>query len=63
LRHADFNVKLREHGAQKKVTVQKICKVCRDERDVREVLDEIWQNPSRTIEVITETIVKNTSFV
>jgi len=56
-------VKLREHGAQKKVTVQKICKVCRDERDVREVLDEIWQNPSRTIEVITETIVKNTSFV
>lgn len=33
--------KLREHGVDKKVTVQKICRVCKDEKDVRVVLDEI----------------------
>ena len=35
LRPADFNSKLREHGVDKKVTVQKICRICKDEKDVR----------------------------
>lgn len=47
LRPADFNSKLREHGVEKKVTVQKICRVCKDEKDVRVVLDEIWNKPSK----------------
>jgi hypothetical protein len=41
LRPSDFNSKLRGQGVGRKVTVQKICRVCKDERDVRSVLDEI----------------------
>jgi len=50
LRLADFNKKLREHGVPKEVTVQKICKACRDEKQVREILDEIWKTPEQAKE-------------
>lgn len=56
LRPADFNVKLREHGVAKKVTVQKICRACRDEKGVRFALDEIWQNPSKAQKALVETL-------
>jgi len=59
LRPADFNAKLRERGVDKKVTVQKICRACRDEKDVRAVLDEIWKDPSKTHEVLTEILDRN----
>jgi len=59
LRPADFNSKLREHGVDKKVTVQKICRVCKDEKDVRTVLDEIWQNRSKAQEALVETLDRN----
>lgn len=59
LRPADFNCKLREHGVEKKVTVQKICKACRDEKDVRIVLDEVWQNPVKTQDILSETLCRN----
>ena len=61
LRPADFNSKLREHGVDRKVTVQKICRVCKDEKDVRFALDEIWQNPLKTQEVLLETLTRNQS--
>ena len=59
LRPADFNSKLRERGVEKKVTVQKICRVCRDEKDVRSVLDEIWLNPSKVQKTLDETLDRN----
>ena len=42
LRPADFNEKLHEQGTEKKVTVQKICKACRNEKQVREAMESIW---------------------
>ena len=54
LRPADFNSKLRERGIDKKMTVQKICRVGRDEKDVRAVLDDVWQNPSKAQEILGE---------
>jgi hypothetical protein len=59
LRPADFNEKLREHEADKVFTVQKVCRVCKDENDVRSILDAVWNEPSNTQEAIKETIVKN----
>jgi len=59
LRPADFNSKLREHGVDKKVTVQKICRVCKDEKDVRFVLDEVWQNPLKAKEILVKTLDQN----
>jgi len=61
LKPADFNGKLREHGVDKRVTVQKICKVCKDEKDVRALLNEIWPNPSKAQEVLSEIASKNQS--
>ncbi|MEO9294474.1 MAG: hypothetical protein ABI347_02610 [Nitrososphaera sp.] len=45
LRASNFNEKLRDKGVSKDVTVQKICKAARDERDVRRLLDSIWDKP------------------
>jgi len=59
LRPADFNRKLREHGVGKKVTVQKVCRVCKDEKDVRAVLDEIWEEPSKAKEELAEVLERN----
>lgn len=58
-RPADFNAKLREQGVDKKVTVQKICRVCKDEKDVRAVLGKIWCEPIKVKEVLTKTLSKN----
>jgi len=59
LRPADFNAKLREHRVEKKVTVQKICRACKDEKDLREVLDKMWHCPSRATEYLDETRTSN----
>jgi len=59
LRPADFNAKLREHSVDKKVTVQKICRVCKDEKGVRLVLDKIWQSPFKAQEILHEALNKN----
>ena len=59
LRPADFNEKLREYGVERKVTVQKICRVCKDEKDVRLFLDAIWKEPSKTHKFLSETTGRN----
>jgi len=59
LRPADFNSKLREQGVNKKVTVQKICRMSKNEKDVRSVLDEIWQKPLKAEEILVETLDRN----
>jgi len=61
LRPADFNSKMRERGVDKRITVQKICRVCKDEKDVRFVLDEMWQNPSKAQEFLSGTLSRNQS--
>lgn len=50
MRPADFNSKLREQGVDRKVTVQKICRVCKDEKQTRTLLDGVWSEPGRGME-------------
>jgi len=59
LRPADFNSKLRERGVDKKVTVQKICKVCKNEKDVRDALNKIWKEPKKAKAVIDHVFGQN----
>ena len=59
LRPADFNEKLREHGVYKGATVQKICRVCRDEKDIKAVVNGIWQSPFEAREVVEEALTRN----
>jgi hypothetical protein len=41
------------------VTVQRICKIARDENEVRQLLDEVWENPRRGEEILAETERRN----
>lgn len=59
LKPADFNEKLRSHGADKKLTVQKICGVCKDESEIRDALDNVWKRPMKIKEVFLEITFKN----
>nr|AFK24944.1 hypothetical protein Josef01_19c08_01 [uncultured archaeon] len=61
LRAADFNVKLRDKGVPKDATVQKICKAARDERDVRRMLDAVWEKPEDAKDVLDRAIKTNSS--
>jgi len=44
LKAADFNEKLSERGVDEKVAAQSICRVSKDERQVREMLDAVWKD-------------------
>lgn len=59
LRPSDFNSKLRDRGVEKKITVQKVCRVAKNEKDVRRLLDEIWKNPKYAKQTIAEVLEKN----
>lgn len=58
LRPADFNERLRKQGVDKSLTVQRICRVCKDEKQVREVLDRVWNQPSEN-QILGETLDSN----
>lgn len=58
LKAVDFNQKLKERGCAK-ATVQKICRFAKDEREVREILEKLWDTPQKDAEVLNEVAVKN----
>ncbi len=59
LKPSDFNKKLREHGVEKKVTVQKICKICRDEKQIRQTLDRVWMASNKAIMILDNMLETN----
>ncbi len=44
LKATDFNSKLRERECPPSVNVQKVCRIARDEREVRQLLSTVWTN-------------------
>ncbi len=61
LRASNFNEKLRDKGVPKDATVQKICKAARDERDVRRMLDAVWEKPEDAKDILDGAIKANSS--
>jgi len=59
LKAADFNEKLHERGCKGGVTIQKICQTAKDEREVREVLEAIWQKPDEAEKILTDILERN----
>jgi len=59
LKSTDFNEKWREEGVPKDVTVQKICRIAKDEKEVREALLLMWENPEKSEETLTKIAEKN----
>jgi len=51
---AEFNVKLRERGCPKGVTVQKVCRLARDEGEVRRTLDYVWSDSMNASKILRD---------
>lgn len=51
---AKFNEKLREQGIPKKVTVQKVCRLARDEDEVRRTLDYLWSDSENAAKILKQ---------
>jgi hypothetical protein len=59
LRPADFNECIRERGIDNRLTVQEVCRVCKDEGEVRDALDKMSDEPMNIKEILTEAIDRN----
>jgi hypothetical protein len=47
-------VKLQERGVPKRVTVQKVCRLARNEVDVRSSIDNLWSDPEKGEEILRQ---------
>jgi len=59
LKASDFNAKLGERGCAPNVTVQRICRLARDEGEVRMALDAIWRSPDRAEDILAGIAARN----
>ncbi|MCW4046403.1 MAG: hypothetical protein NWE99_02420 [Candidatus Bathyarchaeota archaeon] len=59
LKASDFNEKLRDRAVPKEITVQAVCKTAKDEKEVRELLQAIWENPEKSSEILSKAVSKN----
>ncbi|MEM0254146.1 MAG: hypothetical protein QXK78_06280 [Candidatus Bathyarchaeia archaeon] len=58
IKASDLNKMLRERGCTY-ATVQEICRLARDEDEVRRTLDEIWSSPEKEREILKSMAEKN----
>ncbi|MBT0160933.1 hypothetical protein G4O51_13215, partial [Candidatus Bathyarchaeota archaeon A05DMB-2] len=59
LKAADFNEKLHERGVAPSITVQAVCRRARDEAEVKETLNKLWENPEKANEILSHLTQKN----
>jgi hypothetical protein len=59
LKAADFNQKLRDRGVPKSVTVQKICRISKDESEVREIIEAAWNSSETADSILSKAIEQN----
>lgn len=59
LKASDFNQKLRERGVPNKVTVQRICRFAKNEKEVRSVLEAVWKDAEKSDELLADIAEKN----
>jgi len=56
---ADLNRRLHERVKDQKVTVQRICRLARDEKEVRETLTGIWEKPKSAERLLQQLAERN----
>jgi hypothetical protein len=61
IRTADLNEKLQQRGCDSTVTVQRICRVCRDETEVTATLQDAWENPETATKMLEKIAARNRS--
>ena len=52
-------MELHERGVPKDVTVQRICRIARNEKEVRELLENICENSAKSEEILGKIAHKN----
>jgi hypothetical protein len=59
IKSADLNQKLHQKGVETYVTVQKVCRLAKDEKQVRETLTKIWNQPNKARGYLNELTHEN----
>lgn len=59
LKASDFNEKLHERGVQNGITVQRICKTAKNEKEVRQILEALWNDPEKGEEILSKVAERN----
>jgi hypothetical protein len=59
LRASDFNEKMRERGLPNELTIKSICRIAKNEKEVRDILTLIWESPDKAKEIVAKTKEKN----
>jgi len=59
LKAADLNQRLHQRGVPKQVTIQEICRVARNEQEVRALLEEIWEKPRQAEKILQKARQRN----
>lgn len=59
LKASDFNEKPHERGVPTDVTVQRVCRIARNEKEVRELLENIWENTAESDKILNIMANKN----
>ncbi len=59
LKASDFNDKLRGRGLHQRITVQKLCRIAKNEKETREILEKIWEKPDRGTEILAKVVDTN----
>lgn len=59
LKASDFNSKLHERGCSTELSVQKICRIAKNEQQVREILEKIWEKPENGERILAAYAEKN----
>jgi len=59
LKASDLNDRLNKHGIDKEITLQRICRLAKDEKEVRETLNKLWNQPEKSSGFINDLAQKN----
>jgi len=59
LKAVDFNSRLHKRGCPTATSVQKICKIAKNEKEVREILENLWKKPKNSEQIIAKSIEYN----
>jgi hypothetical protein len=59
IKTGDLNQKMRERGLTRELTVQSVCRIAKNEKEVRNILTLIWESPDKAKDVVAKVAEKN----
>lgn len=59
IRTSELNEKLLQRGVDRQVTLQSICRLCKNEEEVEAVLGAIWESPKEGAALVNQVAARN----